>query len=517
MNGECTLGALLADMIRTFPYLPHPVVTGDLHVVIHGVTDDSRAVQPGGVFVARRGTRNDGGGFIQDAIRRGAVAVVHDAETVWPDDGTRSPVVQLVCPDPRALLGPLVSSFHGHPARRMRLLGVTGTNGKTTTTFMLATILRQHGLATGVIGTTGVLFPDGQVRSNPMTTPGPVALHRLFGELETAGCHAVAMEVSSHALDQQRVAGLSFEVALFTNLTRDHLDYHGEEGHYFAAKARLFTAEATRSAVLNLSDPFGRRLVGMCAGVLPQVWGYAMADDPAAQLSGVPMVTVAVVRAGWQGMDLTLCWPDGTVHAVHLPMAGGFNALNAAAAATAATLIGVAPATIVAGLAQVHAPPGRVEVLYPAGRTFPVVIDYAHTPDALERLLQTARALTPVGRLIVVFGCGGERDRDKRAMMGRIAADHADLVLVTDDNPRHEDPATIRQAILSGGAGRDNMRELPDRAAAIERAIQLAQPGDAVLIAGKGHETVQITADGILPFDDVKIAQAVLAAREPVG
>jgi UDP-N-acetylmuramoyl-L-alanyl-D-glutamate--2,6-diaminopimelate ligase len=191
--------------------------------------------------------------------------------------------------------------------------------------------------------------------------------------------------------------------------------------------------------------------------------------------------------------------------------------LNAAAAATAATLIGVAPATIVAGLAQVHAPPGRVEVLYPAGRTFPVVIDYAHTPDALERLLQTARALTPVGRLIVVFGCGGERDRDKRAMMGRIAADHADLVLVTDDNPRHEDPATIRQAILSGGAGRDNMRELPDRAAAIERAIQLAQPGDAVLIAGKGHETVQITADGILPFDDVKIAQAVLAAREPVG
>ncbi|MBF0125372.1 MAG: UDP-N-acetylmuramoyl-L-alanyl-D-glutamate--2,6-diaminopimelate ligase [Magnetococcales bacterium] len=479
--------------------------------VVIGITDDSRLVRPGYLFVALQGWQQDGARFIDEALSRGAVAVLQ-AEEARPYVVEAVPgVACLFHPQPRRALAILAALFMGDPGRSLRLIAVTGTNGKTTTTFMLASILRQAGWSSGIIGTTGIVWPDGHVEPNAMTTPGPVQLQRCLHQMAAVGCQALTMEVSSHALDQQRVAGLCFETAIFTNLTRDHLDYHGSEEAYFAAKAKLFQKDQTRQAVLHLDDGWSERLMHICHHQNIPVLGYrlhraALTTKEAAQAT----MALQLVGVSWQGLEVLL-WHQGRSWPLSLPVAGLFNATNAAAAAAAAYSLGIDPEYVVAGLAAASLPPGRMQMIQ-AGQPFTVAVDYAHTPDALERLLRSARELTPTGnKVIVVFGCGGERDRAKRPMMGRAATQWADVAIITDDNPRSEMAAEIRRAILQGAVAKGAVcHEIADRAQAIALAITLAQGNDVVLIAGKGHEQLQISLAGSTPFNDVQVATAAI-------
>ncbi|MBF0426127.1 MAG: UDP-N-acetylmuramoyl-L-alanyl-D-glutamate--2,6-diaminopimelate ligase [Magnetococcales bacterium] len=475
-------------------------------VVITALTADSRQVVPGSLFAALAGTRADGRRFINDALQRGAVAILDDG-TWTPEPAQADRVCRIIHPEPRRGLSWLAAAFFAQPTRALRMVGITGTNGKTTVAAMIASILSHAGERVGVLGTTGHRWP-GVERPSAMTTPDPIALQALFAEMRAAGCSAAAMEVSSHALDQRRVAAIRFDAAAFLNLTRDHLDYHGNEENYFQAKARLFQPGQCARAAIHRDDARAEMLLEQCQAAAIPTLTFAIGEG-----ANRADLRARVDAMTWSGSRFDLLTPEGDLP-IQLPVAGTVNIANALAAAALARQLEVGWASIQAGLAAFAPPPGRMQTLE-QGQPFAVVVDYAHTPDALERLLRTARALTP-GRLIVLFGCGGERDTSKRPLMGQIAARLADTVILTDDNPRGEDPAAIRHGIREGvesvpeGAAR--CLEVADREAAIARAFTLAGAGDAVLLAGKGHETGQVIAGRTLPFDDAEVARRRLGS-----
>jgi UDP-N-acetylmuramoyl-L-alanyl-D-glutamate--2,6-diaminopimelate ligase len=451
------------------------VVRGDpAGVVLRQVAYDSRTVLPGALFCCVPGQQLDGHAFAADALRAGAVALLVEQRLALD-------VVQLVVPDTRRAMATAAAELWDHPDRSLDVVGITGTNGKTTVAHLLGSILSTAGRPCPVLGTL----------SGARTTPEAPDLQARLAGWRADGVAAVAMEVSSHALALHRTDGVRCALAVFTNLSRDHLDFHGDEASYFATKARLFEPERTARAVVNLDDPRGRLLRD--AALVPTV-AYSLAD-------------ASEVVLGPFGSDLR--W-RGT--RLHVPLAGRHNLANALAAATAAAEVGLEPAEIAPGLAATAAVAGRFESV-DVGQPFRVVVDYAHTPDGLERVLEAAREVTPPpGRVLVVFGCGGDRDPTKRAPMGAVAARLADLAVVTSDNPRTEDPLVIIEAIRRGLGTATAQRIEADRGAAIAAALKEARPGDLVLIAGKGHETTQIVGDTERPFDDRRVAARLLGA-----
>jgi UDP-N-acetylmuramoyl-L-alanyl-D-glutamate--2,6-diaminopimelate ligase len=463
-------------------------VRGDLPGRVTGLTDDSRAVKAGALFAAVRGAERDGHDYLNAAAGAGAAAAI-------VDDASRTSLPALVVTDTRRAASVAAAAFHGFPARELRLVGVTGTNGKTTTVGMLRHLLDEPDARAASIGTLGVLtgsegtaLPGG----SGLTTPGPVELQRVLRELVDAGVRTVAMETSSHALHQHRVDTLRFAAAVFTNLTRDHLDYHGTMEAYFAAKAMLVALLADDGvAVTNADDPAWDALPPVPRRVR---FGLEAAAD----------VRAEDVRFTPRGSRWTLVAGDGRQR-VTLPLIGDFNVANALAAAAAAWSLGLPVHRIAERLCRMPQVPGRLEIISEQ----PVVLrDYAHTPDALERALHAVRPFA-TNRLLVVFGCGGDRDRGKRPEMGRIAQRDADLAIVTSDNPRTEDPERILDDIEAGMIAGAHER-VEDRRAAIARAIAIAGDGDVVLLAGKGHETYQVRGTVKYPFDEREIVAEIL-------
>ncbi len=473
------------------------------------VVGDSRAVEPGDLFVARPGFRADGGRtdgarFAREAAARGAVAVVAEA----PSEGDLGvPVV--VVDDASAALGRLCARRLGDPSRDVAVVGVTGTNGKTTTAFLTHWLLEASGRPASLLGTVCNRV-GGRVTPATMTTPGAEPLQAALAATRDAGHRHLVMEVSSHALDQGRTAGTRFACAVFTNLTRDHLDYHGSLEAYGEAKARLFTGlDADAVAVLNAGDAFAR---GLARRTRARVVRYAWSAPGAPAPGGDVDVAAEVLGWGLEGTRARLRL-GGWSGPAHLPLVGAFNVENALAAAAAAWALGLAPEQVRAGLEASQGVPGRLEAVGDGGGRAPaVLVDYAHTPDALERVLEALRPLCP-GRLHVVFGCGGDRDRGKRPLMGRAVERWADVAWVTSDNPRSEPPAAIIADVLGGLAAPERARVVAEREAAIAAAVREARPGDLVLLAGKGHEQTQVAAGRVVPFDDRAVARAALARR----
>jgi UDP-N-acetylmuramoyl-L-alanyl-D-glutamate--2,6-diaminopimelate ligase len=464
-------------------------IIGDPTREIAAVEIDSRRVMPGALFIAVPGEHTDGHAYVDAAIKNGAVAVVvEEARALGVPDG----VTAIAVPDTRRALSVLAAAFYGDPSRTLDVLGVTGTNGKTTTTRMIAAILEASGRPCGVIGTVGAQFRD-KSWTLENTTPLPPELHGLLAQMKELGAWAVAMEVSSHALALDRVEDVHFRVAALTNITRDHLDFHQTLEAYAAAKHRLFGM--TQAAVLNIDDEHGARWYGEIRHRMPTL-SYS--------LHGEADLVARNVVTGASGSTFEV---DGVAMRVHLP--GFFNLSNALAAIGVARTLGIDLETAAHGLDVLDRVPGRME--HVSGGDVDVVVDYSHTPDSLENALVALRETTEHG-LAVVFGCGGDRDRGKRPEMGRVAATYADRIYVTSDNPRSESPAAIVAEIETGIGAHAHVVEV-DRRAAILRAIDEAAPGDVVLIAGKGHETYQIIGGQTLPFDDADVARQALAAR----
>ncbi len=436
------------------------------------ITDDSRYALPGALFIARTGSQVDGGAFVDAAMEKGAVAAVE------------------ACAVDAALLA---QAFHGHPAGALRMVGITGTNGKTTTAFLVQHILSNSGLKAGLLGT--VLTDDGARREPAnLTTPGACELAAVLARMVSNGCSAAAMEVSSHALDQSRVSGVNFEVAIFTNLTGDHLDYHRSMEAYAAAKASLFDGlRPGACAVLNVDDESASRMVATSPARVLRCTALDNAAD----------CRVRVTRTSVSAMVVELTGPWGAL-TVALPFVGRHNAMNALQAAAAAWSLGVSGRDIERALAMAKAPPGRLEPVTTPDAPFAVLVDYAHTDDALLNVLSALRPAVQGGRLITVFGCGGDRDRTKRPRMMCTAAEHSDIVIVTSDNPRTEDPAAILAEVLAGRppGTRAQVESEVDRTKAIARAVGMAREGDIVLIAGTGHEDYQIIGREKRPVDD---------------
>ena len=465
---------------------------------VRGIGDDSRRVEEGWLFCAVPGHRRDGADFVPQARRRGARAVL----AARPLPGLDLPC--LVAPDIRRAAAIASHRFHGRPSRRVACAGVTGTNGKTTVCHLVAGILEEAGRRTGVLGTLGYRL-GAERRPAPTTTPGPVTTQELLGEMAEGGFQACLMEVSSHALTQDRTAGIEWRAAAFTNLTRDHLDYHGSMEEYAKAKMKLFAALPPGArAVVNLDDPLaGRILAALPSGVE----GLACSLDPG---KGAAITLLERRRRGW-GYALELDLAGHRVRA-GLPLAGEFNLENALVALGLALALGLTPSAVAAGLGRAAPVPGRLERVAPVRPGLPAVcVDYAHTPDALARALAALRPFCP-GRLGLVFGCGGERDRGKRPLMGEIAARLADRVWITSDNPRGEDPAAIAAQVAAGLGGRAARVEL-DRREAIRLALAEAEEGDLVLVAGKGHEDYQLLAGERRHFDDRETVRDLLCGR----
>ena len=474
-------------------------------VVVTGVTHDSRAVRAGDVYAALPGARTHGARFAAIARDGGAVACVTDA--AGGDEAREAGLATYVVDDPRRVLGPLAAWIYGEPARALTTIGVTGTNGKTTTAYLLEAGLRGAGRATGLIGTIETRIGDETVPS-VRTTPESTDLQALFAVMRERGVEAVAMEVSSHALALGRVDGTTFDVAVFTNLSQDHLDFHPDLESYFRAKASLFTPARARIAVVDVDDAYGARLARLAADaglilVTVSPAGNGSADWRVEDLVCAPM-----------GSTFTLVGPDGARAAAGTQLAGAFNVDNAALAIVALVAAGVDAAAAAAGVQNCPGVPGRMERVE-TGSQFLALVDYAHSPDSLERLLVTARELVEPGRrLIVVVGAGGDRDPYKRSIMGAIAARGADVVVLTSDNPRSEDPLAIVTAMREGAESVPGatVEVLPDRRSAIETAVRRARPGDVVVVAGKGHEQGQEIAGVIHPFDDrVVLREAIMS------
>jgi UDP-N-acetylmuramoyl-L-alanyl-D-glutamate--2,6-diaminopimelate ligase len=462
--------------------------------LITGLTSDSREVKPGFLFAALPGSRTHGARFVAEAVSRGAVAIL----TADPARFADLAVPVIADPNPRRRLAQMAARFHApQPAV---IAAVTGTNGKTSVAAFTRQLWERAGLAAASLGTIGLVAP-GLTRAGNLTTPDPVALHRTLGELARAGVDHVALEASSHGLDQYRLDGLALTAACFTNLTRDHLDYHHDMASYFAAKRRLFAEllPADGTAVINLDSAEGRELAASCHARGQRVIGFGTAQGADLRL--------VETRPDPSGQYVVLD-AAGERRFLHLPLLGAFQAMNALAAVGLATATGIDLGAALDALPLLEGAPGRMAQAAVLPNGAPVIVDYAHTPDALETVLQ---ALKPHcrGRLIVVFGCGGDRDPGKRPMMGEIAARCADVAIVTDDNPRSEDAASIRRAIVAACPG---AREIGDRRRAIEEAAAQLAPGDVLLLAGKGHESGQIVGTSVLPFDDTDVAREVVAA-----
>jgi UDP-N-acetylmuramoyl-L-alanyl-D-glutamate--2,6-diaminopimelate ligase len=477
-------------------------------VEVSGIATDSRAVRPGDVFFALAGTRTDGRRHVSEALARGARAIVAAGPVGVPG------AVVIEHPNPQALLGLAAARLARDPSAGLTLVGVTGTNGKTTTTYLLEAIFRAAGRLPGVVGTIAYRF-GGASHPAPLTTPDAPALQRLLADMRAAGTTHVAMEVSSHALAQERVAGCRFDAAVFTNLTRDHLDFHGDLERYYAAKARLFLdylpagGKPDPVAIVNVDDPAGLRL----AASVPTRCVRVGRNGGAA----IRPLAVETTLAGTHGSFAL----EGRTLAFRCPLVGAPHVENMLTAVGTAWALGIDDEAIAAGLAAVEAPAGRLEQI--PGPGFTAVVDYAHTPDALARALDVLRALTP-GRLITVFGCGGDRDRGKRPLMGEAAARRSDVLVLTSDNPRTEEPIRILDEIEVGvrGAGMAPLARTgeasgylvePDRRAAIGLAIEMARPGDVVLVAGKGHEDYQIVGTEKRHLDDREEVRAALGRR----
>ncbi|HZE58462.1 MAG TPA: UDP-N-acetylmuramoyl-L-alanyl-D-glutamate--2,6-diaminopimelate ligase [Chthoniobacterales bacterium] len=471
-------------------------IIGPLDRVVESIAYDSRRVQRSGLFVALRGEKSDGHQFIDQAIEKGATVIVTEREVQTPR------ATCLVVENTRSALADLGATFFQQPARRLKLAAVTGTNGKTTTTFLIKHICERAGLRCGLLGTVRYEIAD-RVLPAVRTTPESLDVYDLLAQMVNAGCKAAALEVSSHALAQERVRGIEWDVAVFTNLTQDHLDFHGTMENYFEAKAQLFTglpeqkSKMKPTAVINLDDPSGAKLVDRLAKKIPIItYGVgARADFRASNY-----------HAEFAGTSYQLD-ARGKSYLVRVPLIGRFNVANSMAALAAASSMGISLRDAILSLGRSPQVPGRLEAV-PAKRQFQVFVDYAHTPDALLNVLKTARELSP-RKLIVVFGCGGDRDKQKRPLMARVADENADFSIITSDNPRKEDPDAII-ADAEKGFRSDRYEKITDRAQAIARAVELAQPRDIIIIAGKGHEAYQEFADHTIPFDDIQIARRAL-------
>jgi UDP-N-acetylmuramoyl-L-alanyl-D-glutamate--2,6-diaminopimelate ligase len=488
------LGALLDR-------LPGSRLEGDPSIAVTGVTHDSRQVRAGDLYVARAGERTHGIDHVEAAVRSGAVAVLTDSGSTDRAilAGARAVIVVA---DPRAAMGPAAAWVYSDPAADLLVLGVTGTNGKTTTVYLLESGLRAGGRRTGLVGTIETRVA-GEAMPSARTTPEATDLHALFAVMRERDVDAVAMEVSSHALALGRVDGITFDIAAFTNLSQDHLDFHLDMADYFAAKAALFTPARATKAVVCIDDKWGRRLAGEAS---------------------IPVITTGRDRdAAWRRTDdvdegaagghTRLVDPDGNHHDLACRLIGRVNLTNAALAYVTLVTAGIDPDRAREGIAALSSIPGRMESIA-AGQSYVVLVDYAHTPEAVATLLADARRLTaPAGRVLVVLGCGGDRDRAKRPAMGAAAATGADLAVFTNDNPRSEDPAEILAAMREGvPAGSDVVVE-PDRRVAISHAVSRAKPGDVVVIAGKGHEPGQEIAGQVIAFDDRVVVRDAVMAR----
>jgi UDP-N-acetylmuramoyl-L-alanyl-D-glutamate--2,6-diaminopimelate ligase len=476
--------------------LPTRQVIGTVDRTVESIAYDSRRVQRNGLFVALRGEKADGHEFIGSAIEKGASVIVTQREEQHPR------VTCLVVENTRAALADLSANFYGHPAWKLKLAAVTGTNGKTTTTFLIKHICEKAGLRCGLIGT--VRYEIGErILPAIRTTPESLDLQELLAQIVNAGCRAAAMEVSSHALAQDRTRGLEWNVAVFTNLTQDHLDFHGTMESYFDSKAKLFSRLGSQEkkrkpvAIVNIDDRYGEQLLKKIdQGVAVVSYGRSVRAD----------FRASNYRVEFSGTSYQLD-AHGKSYLVRVPLIGGFNVANSVAALAAANTLGISLRDAVLSLGKSPQVPGRLE-LVPAKRQFQVFVDYAHTPDALRNVLKTLRELEP-HRLVVVFGCGGNRDREKRPLMGEIVDQHADYAIITSDNPRKEDPNAIIVEIEKGFRS-SRYEKMVDRTQAIDRAITLAQPRDIVLIAGKGHENYQEFADHTVPFDDIQVARRAI-------
>jgi UDP-N-acetylmuramoyl-L-alanyl-D-glutamate--2,6-diaminopimelate ligase len=466
---------------------------GDPAVEVSRLAYDSRTVEPGTLFFCVVGERADGHEFAGRAVERGAAALVVERELELG-------VPQVVVADARTAMAPIAARFHGDPTAELRVAGITGTNGKTTTAFLLREVLEAAAIQSGLLGTVKQVV--GAVEEEvERTTPEAIDLQRTFRRMLEGGDRACAMEVSSHALALHRVDAVRFELALFTNLTQDHLDFHADMEDYFRSKRGLFADLHPEKAVVNVDDPYGRRLAEELECLTFSAEGREAdfsARDVSFDVSGAGFTVVG----------------RGEETEVRTMMPGHFNVANALGAFAAAIAMEVEPREAAAGLAKARRVPGRFEPV-DEGQDFAVLVDYAHTPDSLDNVLAAARRLTE-GRVISVFGAGGDRDRDKRPKMGQAGAEGSDLAIVTSDNPRSEDPEAIIAEILAGTGGAANVTSDPDRRASIHRAVALAEPGDVVVIAGKGHEQGQEFAGGRKePFDDVTVAREALRSVAP--
>lgn len=479
----------------------------DVHV-------DSRRVGVGDLFAALPGTEQDGGRFIADAVARGAVVVLTPHECDLRAVNLCMPgldVAHWVHQGARRVVGQAAALVHGSPARSLEVAGITGTNGKTTTAHILGHLLDEADLSPAVLGTAGHRLAGGRNLTATLTTPDAPELVRLLALHAKAGGRTVVMEVSSHALVQERTSGVDFDVAVFTNLTREHLDYHGDMDSYARAKARLFEHLAPGAvAVLNLDHPAWRTMAKAAERAGARTMTYSTRSPADLRASGL-RTDLAGSLFNIDGMGIFST-------ELRLPLRGRYNVENALAAAAAARLLGASPSSVLEGLATTSAAPGRLEPVFTGGRGFQLYVDYAHSPDALERVLtvlrQDLQEREDGGRLIVVFGCGGDRDAGKRPEMGRVASALADVAVVTSDNPRGESPERVIADILVGmGGGAQPARRVVevDRRVAIQRAVELAHAGDVLLVAGKGHETGQEIGDRVLAFDDRVVAQEALA------
>jgi UDP-N-acetylmuramoyl-L-alanyl-D-glutamate--2,6-diaminopimelate ligase len=482
--------------------LPKVTPCGSLDADISIITASSREIEPGVLFAAIRGTSTDGHQFIPDALAGGAAAIL--SEVAPPEDYNGS-AVWLHVPDSREAVAALASMLAGDPWKDFALAGVTGTNGKTTTTFLIHHIMKTEWHRAGLLGT--ILTDDGEkVETAKHTTPGSIELAKLLSNMRDYGCRGAAMEVSSHGIHQKRIGSIGFDACVFTNLTQDHLDYHGTLDAYFKAKQDWFLSLAANPrgkkpvAVVNFDDAYGAELVESLEGRMPIIrFGFGVHCDFRANN----------LRQNAKGMEFELT-AKGKSYLVRTPLIGRFNAYNLLAAIAAASACGIRPREAIAALANSPQVPGRMENVGNAGGAT-VFVDYAHTPDALENACRTIKELSP-RHLITVFGCGGDRDKGKRPLMAEAAARHSDALIITSDNPRSEDPLAIIKDI-EAGVGSKTHRSIVDRAEAIEFAIQASRSGDIILIAGKGHEPYQQFADKTIDFDDRKQASKALRAR----
>lgn len=476
----------VSELIAGIDRMVFPPGGSDFEVT--GISCDSRQVREGFMFIAVRGARDDGARFIGQALENGASAIVTDRKIAVPATGRGAHALFLEVENCREAASRLAAVFFGHPGERVRSTGITGTNGKTTVSYLIEAVLKEAGRSCAVIGTVNYRVGTTVIPSTN-TTPGPVELQELLGRIVAQKVTDVVMEVSSHALDQRRTDGVRFCSAVFTNLTRDHLDYHGSFDSYFRAKERLFNDPGPSSfSILNFDDEYGKRLLGRCAG---RVLTYAV-KTPGADVSA------SEIKLSLSGTTFRISWPSGS-RTIRTRLMGGHNVYNALAAFSWALGEGIGEDVCVRALEGFAVVPGRLEGVE-TGKGFSVFVDYAHTDDALRNVISAIR-VAGCRRIIVVFGCGGDRDRGKRPKMGGVVSELADYAVITNDNPRSEEPRAIIHEISSGMKS-GSYEVVPDRREAIEAALALAREGDVVLVAGKGHEAYQITGASAAHFDD---------------